>query len=152
ELPVLCTALWDSHEQVATRLWKELDSARPDDPRVLPVAGALVAYDPQGPRWADLGDKVAGALVTVNFIYLHDWLDNLRKVHARPKPHLSRLLRDKPRTAAVPPQATTILADYAKDNPPLLASLIMDADLETFARLFQVATKLGDATSREFRA
>ncbi len=49
-------------------------------------------------------------------------------------------------------QATNILADYAKDDPSLLASLIMDADPETFARLFLVAEKLADATSAGFQA
>ncbi len=79
DLPVLRTALWDFRDRVAPKLWQDLDSARPDDSQVRPVAGALAAYDPQSPRWADLGDKVAGALVTVNFIYLQDWLDDLRR-------------------------------------------------------------------------
>ncbi len=112
----------------------------------------MASYDPQNPRWADLGDKVAGTLVTVNFIYLQDWLDDLREVHAKLNPHLSRIFRDKTRTAAVHTQATNILADYAKDDPPLLASLIMDADPEAFARLFLVVAGLAEATSPVFQA
>ena len=152
DLRVLQTALWVFRERVHPKLWSVLDSARPDDPRVLSVAGALASFDPQSPLWVDLGDKVAGALVTVNFIYLKDWLDNLSEVHAKLNPHLAKIFRDKTRTAAVHTQATSILADYAGDDPPLLAGLIMDADPEAFTRLFPVAAGLTDATSAVFRA
>ncbi len=42
----------------------------------LAAAGALAFYDPRIPRWAAHGDKVAQSLLTVNFIYLKDWLDH----------------------------------------------------------------------------
>jgi formylglycine-generating enzyme required for sulfatase activity len=152
DLPVLLAALEPFRQHVAPKLWDVLASARPDDPRVLPVAGALASYDPESPRWADLGDKVAGALVTVNPIYLQDWLDDLRAVHARLNPHLARIFRNRTRSAAVQNQATNILADYAKDDPLLLADLLMDGDAEAFLRLFPVAAKLAETTSPHLQA
>ena len=121
---------------------------------MLSVAGALDRYDPESPRWADLGDKVAQSLVTVNFIDLKDWLDDLREVRDRLRPPLAAIFRDKDKkwSAAVHTQATNILADYASDDPPLLAGLIMDADPEAFARLFPVVAGLADATAPEFQA
>jgi formylglycine-generating enzyme required for sulfatase activity/cellulose biosynthesis protein BcsQ len=152
ELPVLRTALEPFRQRVVPKFWAVLDSARTDDARVLPVAGALASYDPRNPLWADVGDKVAGALVTANSIYLKDWLDDLREARARLNPHLARIFRDPTRSAAVHSQAASILADYASDDPSLLADLIMDADTEAFARLFLVAARLAHAMTPIFQA
>ena len=47
-------------------LWTELKKAGPGDPSPLPSAVALSPYDPDSPRWSELGGKVAEVLVKVN--------------------------------------------------------------------------------------
>src|SRR5262249_57977449 len=65
ELPVLREALRPHRSQLTTKLWSELDTAAPGDNHRLRSASALALYDPENPRWADLGGKAAQALVTV---------------------------------------------------------------------------------------
>ena len=70
ELLVLRDALQPHRLDLTPKLWTALESAGPGDARLLTSAGALALYDPEGPRWADLSSKVAGALVTVNSLVL----------------------------------------------------------------------------------
>ncbi|HZW33485.1 MAG TPA: serine/threonine-protein kinase, partial [Isosphaeraceae bacterium] len=66
ELPVVRAALQPHQSRLTPKLWSVLDAARPGDPHLLRSAAALALYDPEDPRWAGLGSKVAGALVTEN--------------------------------------------------------------------------------------
>src|SRR5262249_57458235 len=70
ELPVLRAALEPHRSRLIPSLWTELEKAKPGDPGLLTSAAALALYDPDGPRWSDLGGKVAEALVKVNPIFL----------------------------------------------------------------------------------
>src|SRR5262249_50301959 len=70
ELPVVRDALGPYRSGLAPKLWSELEKAQPGNPHLLPSAAALAFYDPEGPRWADLGGKVAEALVKVNPVFL----------------------------------------------------------------------------------
>ena len=83
ELPVLRDALSPYGSTLSPRLWALLDSARPGESRLLPVAGALATYAPDEARWADLGAKVSRALVAVNPVFLGSWLDVLRPVRSK---------------------------------------------------------------------
>ena len=116
---LLGDALRGDRSKLVPKLWSILDLAKPDDPRILPAAGTLALYEPANLiGWSANGDKVAQSLVSVNFVYLKDWLDDLREVRNRLKPPLAAIFRDKTRTAAVHAQATNILADYAGEGPP----------------------------------
>lgn len=99
------------------RLWPALESARPGDARLLPVASALAAYDPESANWTEAGGNVAEALVAVNAIYLRSWLDALRPVHKKLLEPLGSIFRDKDRSESEHNQATMILGDYAGDDP-----------------------------------
>ncbi len=102
DLPVLRAALSVYRESVTPKLWSVLESAQPDDPRVLPAAAALASYAADSPRWADLSGKVAQSLVTVNSIYLKDWLDALREIRAHLKKPLASILRDQGKIGPAP--------------------------------------------------
>jgi serine/threonine protein kinase/formylglycine-generating enzyme required for sulfatase activity len=142
ELPVLREALKPHRSQLVPRLWTALDQSRPEDgARVLPVASALALYDPEDPRWAVLGGKVAQAVVTVNPIFLGPWLDALRPVRGQLTAPLAAIFRDRTRPETEHALATNILADYAGNEPRLLADLLMDADPKAFVNLFPVAQR-----------
>jgi eukaryotic-like serine/threonine-protein kinase len=141
ELPVLRDALRPHRSQLASKLWSELQAARPGDDRLLPAAGALALYDPENARWAELGDKAAQALVTVNSLDVRPWLEILRPVHARLTAPLAAVFRDKNRSETVHSLATDILADYAKDDPRVLAEVVMDADPKEYGALFLLAER-----------
>src|SRR5208337_5278190 len=103
------------------------------DAALLPAASALASYDPDNARWESAGGKVSQALVSVNSIYLGDWLKYLTDMRSKLNPPLARIfLSESERT-----QVTNILADYASDDPDLLADLLLDSDEKPFAVLFE---------------
>ena len=78
---------------------------------------------------------VAPALVAVNPIYLGSWLDALRPVRARLIAPLVAIFRDKARPETEHILATNILAEYGRDNPDVLAELLMIADPKAYGHL-----------------
>ena len=134
------------------KLWSILDAAKAGDTRLLPAAGALALYEPESPRWADLGGKVAQALVTVNPVFLGPWLDALRPVRTKLTAPLTAIFRDKARPETEHEIATSTLADYAADDPTLLADLLMDADPKAYLSLFPLAQRRAEKTVPAFQA
>ena len=136
EVPVLRDALEPHQTGLSPKLWSVLDSAKPGDPSLLPAASSLALYDPQSPRWTEVAAKVAQGLVTANLVYLRTWLDALRPVRTSLTAPLAAIFRDKSRPESEHALATSILADYASDDPNLIANLLMDADPKAYADLF----------------
>jgi formylglycine-generating enzyme required for sulfatase activity len=138
ELPTLRDALEPFRSELTPRLWSEIEKARTAESCVLPSAAALAFYDPQSPRWEDLGEKISDALVKVNPVFLGQWLEALRPVQTRLRNPLAAIFRDKARPETEHVLATNILADYAKDSPDLLAELVMAAVPIAYQTLFLV--------------
>ena len=103
---------------------------------LLRAASALADYDGTSPRWEAVGGKVAEALVTVNPVYLGPWLDALLPVRVKLTTPLVTIFRDKNRPEIERTLATSILKDYASDDPDLLADLLLDSEEKPFAVLF----------------
>ena len=139
ELPVLRDALKPHGATLAPKLWSVLDTAKPGDVSLLPAASALADYEDTNPRWEAVGGKVAEALVTVNPVYLGDWLDALRPVRTKLTAPLVRIFRGKNRPEHT--QATSILTDYTSDDPTLAADLLMDADPKGYSAFFRIIAK-----------
>ena len=97
----------------------------------------LALYDPENTRWAEIGGKVAQAMVSVNPADLGQWLKALRDVRGKLTAPLATIFRDKDKKESERILATSILADYASDQPSLLASLLMDSKENQFADLFK---------------
>jgi hypothetical protein len=140
ELRVLCAALAPHRSRLIPALWTELEQAGPADPSLLNSAAALALYDPDGPRWSDLGGKVAEALVKVNPIFLGHWLDALRPVRAQLAGPLERIFV-KQGSETEHELATSVLADYVADEPDRVASLLMAAAAKSFLALFPIAER-----------
>jgi hypothetical protein len=73
ELPILRDSLKPNRSTLTPKLWSVLDGAKPGDASLLPSAAALALYDPEGPRWADLGGRWP-SLEKVNPVFLGQWL------------------------------------------------------------------------------
>ncbi len=151
ELPVLREALAPYRNRLTPTLWAELKKARPDDPALLASAAALALYDPDAPRWSELGAKVAEALVQVNPILLGHWLDALRPVRVRLAGPLERIFLSGG-AGAKHELATSILADYAADDPDRLAGLLVAADPKAYVVLFPVAERRAAQVLPHFKA
>ncbi len=146
ELPVLRDALTPHQTSLTPRLWSILDSAKPGDPSLLPAASSLALYTPQSPRWNEVAAGVAQGLVTTNLVYLRTWLDTLRPVRTALAVPLAAIFRDKGRPESEHALATSILADYAGDDPVLIADLLMDAEPKAYASFFLIAQRLQTKT------
>lgn len=138
ELPVIRDALNPHRSTLVPRLWSALDSARPGDVGLLPAASALADYDADSPRWEAVGGKVAQALVGANPVLLGPWLEALRPVRGKLKAPLVAIFRDGKRPETEHILATNILADYASDDPDLVANMLLDADPKAYAVVFPV--------------
>ena len=146
EVPVLRDALEPHQTGLTPKLWSVLDSAKPGDPSLLPAASSLALYNPQSPRWNEVGAKVAEELVTTNLVYLRAWVDALRPVRTSLTAPLATVFRDKKRPETERTLATSILADYASGDPNLVANLLMDAQPKAYASLFPIAQRLETKT------
>ncbi len=152
ELLVLRDSLRPYQSRLPPKLWPILAEAKAGDPRLLPTAGALALYDPDNPRWDNLGREVAQALVTVNSVDLGPWLHVLRPVRGKLTAPIAAIFRNKKSSESVQSLATDILVDYASDEPEQLAELLMVSDPKAFAKLFTVAERQAARTMPVFLA
>jgi serine/threonine protein kinase/formylglycine-generating enzyme required for sulfatase activity len=143
-LPVIRDALSSYQDRIQDRLWSVLTNPESDPQQQrLHAAGALATYDPQNAKWNDVAAEVASQLVAVNPAFVGQWQDALRPVADRLVPPLAKIFAD-PQQGELPRSlATSVLADYAKDDVEALTSLVVDADAKTFAELFPVLQKHG---------
>jgi eukaryotic-like serine/threonine-protein kinase len=84
---------------------------------------------------------VAQALVTVNPVYIGPWLDVFRPVRTKLNAPLASIFREKSRPESEHALATSILSDFASDDPTLIANLLMDADPKAYAVFFPIAQR-----------
>jgi formylglycine-generating enzyme required for sulfatase activity len=87
---------------------------------------------------------VANDLVKVPATDLAAWLESLRPVRATLRPPLVTIFREAGRRDGERSLATDILADYAADQPQLLADLLLDADDKQFAVIYPKLQQRGD--------
>jgi len=139
DIAVLRDALKAHQANLIPKLWRELESPGAGDTQVLAAASALALYDSQDQRWAKAADNVAGVLVRVNATYLRPWLDALRPVRARLLAPLAAIFRDQKRSESEYTQATSILTDYAGDDPGLIADLLMHSGPKAYLAFFPIA-------------
>jgi len=147
EMTVLRDSLQPYQSKVVDRLWRELRDANPGDPvlrnRILPVAGLLAQFDPRNVSWTEVGEKVAGTVVTAEIADVTGWLDALWNVRGELTAPLARIFRDKSRPDLEHTVARTLLARYAEDRADILVDLLLDSEPKSFSILFPVVEKRG---------
>jgi formylglycine-generating enzyme required for sulfatase activity len=154
EVAILREALAPHREELRERLWAAVEQPpRGHESQRLRAACALAAYDSDSPRWDQAGAAVVAQLVAENPVYLAYWLEGFRPVRPRLLAPLARVFRDRhPERAAERGLATNLLADYAADQPALLANLVMDADDKQFATLYPKLQATGGDGQAPLRA
>jgi serine/threonine protein kinase/formylglycine-generating enzyme required for sulfatase activity len=138
EVGVLRDALLPHKDQLVGALWTVAEAPpKGKETQRLRAATALAKYDPESEKWARASVLVFSDLVRENPVHLLYWSEAFRPVKGWFVALLSKRYRDqRPEAAAERSLATNLLADYAADDPQVLADLLMDADDKQFAVLF----------------
>jgi serine/threonine protein kinase/formylglycine-generating enzyme required for sulfatase activity len=145
EVPVIRDALAPHKDALLDKLWAAAERPRTGSAHGrLQAACALATYD--GPdnaetagRWHKASSPVTAdllAAVQKNPSHYGQLLDLLRPARATFLPPLTEVYLNPERPDSERSFATNILADYAADNVPALARLLMDADDKQFAVIF----------------
>jgi formylglycine-generating enzyme required for sulfatase activity/protein-S-isoprenylcysteine O-methyltransferase Ste14 len=141
EVAVIRDALFPHKDQLVGELWAAVESPeKGKESQRLRAAAALAKYDPQSEKWAKASALLVHDLLQQNPVHLLYWSDAFGPVRAPFLAPLSHVYRDhRPEQTAERSLATYLLADYAADNPQILAELLMDADEKQFGVIFPVA-------------
>jgi formylglycine-generating enzyme required for sulfatase activity len=139
ELVVIRDALMGHRDELVERLWKVLGNAKEDSDRRFRAACVLATYDPGGDGWQNASKFVTDHLLTVvkkNPSHYSPLLEMLRPVRQRLIGSLAEVYRNREQPESERAFATTILADYASNQPSILADLLLDADDKQFAVIY----------------
>jgi formylglycine-generating enzyme required for sulfatase activity len=141
ELPVIWGLLQEHHLAPDTRLWAVVEDPRADQDVRFRAACALASSpairDARG--WDAVSRLIADRLLAAilkNPSHYDPLIKSLRPVRSRLIAPLSETFRDPAKPESARALATSILADYAGDQPDVLADLLMDAAPDSFAILF----------------
>jgi serine/threonine protein kinase/formylglycine-generating enzyme required for sulfatase activity len=122
---------------VTPALWAVLSDEKAEAGKRLRAGAALATFDPASERWSTASAHVVNDLVQENPIFLGLWSEALRPVKNRLLSRLSEIYDDhQPELTAERSLATNLLADFAADQPQVLANLLMNADEKQFAVIY----------------
>jgi serine/threonine protein kinase/formylglycine-generating enzyme required for sulfatase activity len=145
ELPVIWGILRTHRKGTEERLWNFVNDALPDsDPQKRFRAACALAgtNSPQFERgWDAVSPFITDQLLTAVIKNPNEYstrIKGLRPLRARLLNPLSSVFRDTGRSESERNFAAAILAEYAVDDPELVAGLIMLADTEAYSVLFPV--------------
>jgi formylglycine-generating enzyme required for sulfatase activity len=146
EVPVIRNALARHQDTLRNRLWAVVEKPeKGKEAQRLRAAAALAKYDPESEKWARASHLVVTDLVREPPVYLLYWREAFRPVKESLLAPLREVYRDpRPEQAAERSLAANLLADYAADNPTILANLLMDADGKQFAMIFAATRGQGE--------
>src|SRR5262249_1287102 len=138
EVPVIRDALAPHKDDLQEKLWAGIEKPeKGKESQRLRAAAALAKYAPESAKWAKCSSLVVNNLVLENPVYLDNWSEAFLPVKKSLLVPLADIFRDRnPECASERTLATNLLADYAADQPQLLADLLMDADEKQFAVIY----------------
>jgi len=137
EVPVFCDALAPHKDELPDKLWAVVERPKKGkESQRLRAAAALAKYDPESERWDKSSKSVVDQLAAENPVFSGLWMEGLRPIKGKLLASLANIYRDTNRRESERTLATNILADYANDNPQLLADLLMDADEKQFTVIY----------------
>jgi formylglycine-generating enzyme required for sulfatase activity len=157
ELPVIWRILTEHHQARVEPYWATVNDPQADPDRQFRAACALAISDAgQAEKGWDtiaplLTDRFLAAVIN-NPSYYSPLIETLRPIRKHLLTPLASIFRNPGRSESERTFATTLLADYAADNPDLLAELLMDADPKAFVKLFPVAERQAVKALPRFQA
>ena len=156
DLPVIRKALSGHQWTLIERLWGVLENTQADQDQRFRAAWALAGYvaDETEQRWVPasrfITDRLLASVIENPSSYT-PLMKMLRPIRKQLLASLVTTFRD-PQRKTERYFATKILADYASDQPNLLADLLMDSDLKAYAAFFPIAQEQAAKTLPLFQA
>ena len=147
EVPVIRDALAPHKDELLDKLWAVVETPeKGKESQRLRAAAALAKYDPESEKWAKVQD---GRGATIWWLclrcYLALWMEALASGANEAACRRCRRSIEMPsRRETERSLATDILADYAADQPQVLADLLMDADEKQFAVIYPKFKEQGE--------
>ncbi len=121
-------------------LWKRSQDASLPRVERLRLWAILATLDPDGPGWQDAVEPAVNEVFAANPLHLGVWQQALAPVRQTLLPVLQKAYRDP--AAERRQLAAALLADYAADQPEVLADLVLEADAKQFGVVFAAAASL----------
>ena len=151
EVELISTVIAGAELDTSTRLWKAAtDSISPVER--LHTLGLLARLDPANPAWTSHTEFVAQQIVSqVSLSETLKWASLFQPVHQLLEPSLSRLFLDANVSSALRDNAVNVLADYGRDSPELLSSLVAEAAADQFAVLIPPLNEYQDESTAFLR-
>jgi hypothetical protein len=140
-----------AHAALLTRgLWQKVEDRNTSSTKRFRALVALADFDHDSPRWTKAAPGVLDELLTANPLHLGTWIKALGPVGKKLIGPLEEVFRGQ-RLAEHKQVAAIVLADYARDQPELLADLLLEADPRQYAVLRPVLHKHQDQAARRMR-
>lgn len=138
QVSVIRDALVPHKNSMVSKLWSVVEQpAKGLESQRLRAAAALAKYDPKGENWERYSPLIANDLVRQNPIFLGIWSETFTPVKQSLLAPLADIFRDREAKRTDERNlATNLLANYAADQPTVLADLLMDADEKQLTVLF----------------
>jgi HEPN domain-containing protein len=157
ELPVIWGILRKHDHGIENRLWQLLGDPKSDPEQSFRAACALANTDSSQVEksWDTVSPFVTDRFLTAVSRNPGDYaalIETLRPLRRQLLPPLASIFRDIARSESDRNFATTILADYAADDPERLADLLMTAGAKAYVTLFPVAERQAEKTVPVFQA
>ena len=150
EVPVIRDALASHKDELGKRLWNVVEKPeKGKESQRLRAAAVLATYDPDSKNWGNASGPVVDQLVAENPVFLGLWLETFRPVKNKLMDSLVSVYKKNDGQESERNLATNILADYAAEQPSVLADLLMDADDKQFAVIFPKFKEHGDRSISE---
>jgi formylglycine-generating enzyme required for sulfatase activity len=149
EIPVIRDALAPHKTELVDKLWAVAESpGKGKEPQRLRAACALALYDPADKaKWRKVAAPVVADLLAAalkNPSHYSVFLELLGPAGAVLVEPLAAVFRSPERSDAERRLATSLLAEFAAQDPNTLAGLLLDADAKQFAVLFPIVKTHGD--------
>jgi formylglycine-generating enzyme required for sulfatase activity len=148
ELVVIRDALAGYRDVLVERLWQVVGDQQADPEQRFRAACVLAEYDANNREpWQRAAPFVIDQfLVSVqkNPSYYAPLLEMLRPARDKVQDPLAEVYRNRERPDAERHLATNLLVDYAADQPPVLAELLLDADEKQFAVIYPKFKERGE--------
>ncbi|MGE3804580.1 MAG: protein kinase [Gemmataceae bacterium] len=143
EVLVLRESLLPYGADLSAGYWQIVAARDTPAKKRLCAAGALVLFEPQSPRWSDVADLLADALLAQNPLELTSWLEVFRaqrKVFLEP---LAKLFHAQEGDERQHRLSALLLSNYAADDPDFLTELILTARPGQYPILWPAFVKYG---------